>query len=418
MAGRGRLLATLALAGLGCHGTPERVPPAATVAFAVESLPAAAEARVEVTPDSLPAIPDAVKAVDLAPAPYRALTESQVVPMAAAASDVATALERETRIDTPRRTLRNSPREEAEAFRNALLHHSAREVRNRSIASALEAYYKLAEAEAGRVLLKAIEDEMTEAIGKAEKAEQAGLAARSQTEELSRKRLDLRLTRVQTYNAVEQLNALLRALMKLRGDDTARLLPSDFPPVSAEPIDEARAVGAALKWRPDLAALRVAERDMTENTLPIVRAMLGGFNALLGITGGEPVRGLIALLGWCEGDNELESRRAQVTQLRIEREYQVAAEVRSAIRTLSTQLARIDLARGKLEKRAAQLKDVELQASKGLAGFPTVLAARTEWLQARLDLTREVMAWHRARVELKKAQGVLVEEAGPSGGCR
>jgi outer membrane protein TolC len=104
---------------------------------------------------------------------------------------------------------------------------------------------------------------------------------------------------------------------------------------------------------------------------------------------------------------ELEVRRQQLRQRLNDRELAVAQEIRQAVRTLAAQQALVVLNRQKIRSWETGVRELEDRNKQGLASVSEVAMAKLDWLRARGDLVQEVMAWHRARIKLKEAQGVL-----------
>jgi hypothetical protein len=101
---------------------------------------------------------------------------------------------------------------------------------------------------------------------------------------------------------------------------------------------------------------------------------------------------------------ELEVRRQQLFDLIAERERQAADEVRAAAVALNSQTTQVALARWRAEHLAAQVAEARPQ------GPLAELAAELEAYRARAEVVAAVTAWHRSRVKLLAAQGLLGEE--------
>src|SRR5207302_1699969 len=98
-----------------------------------------------------------------------------------------------------------------------------------------------------------------------------------------------------------------------------------------------------------------------------------------------------------------------------DRERAAVMEIRQAASALACQAQLVVLARQRVESFHVRVKEMEDKSKQGLASFVEVTQAHLEWLRARGDLIKEVMAWHIARVKLKQAQGILAAECGFEG---
>jgi outer membrane protein TolC len=106
----------------------------------------------------------------------------------------------------------------------------------------------------------------------------------------------------------------------------------------------------------------------------------------------------------------LEVRRQQIQQHLADREQAVAQEIWQAVRTIAAQQQLIALTRQKVRSWQSKVRELEDRNKQGLASFTEVALAKLDWLRARGDLVKEVMAWHIARAKLRQAQGVLPRE--------
>jgi hypothetical protein len=354
---------------------------------------------------------------------YRELSARDCQCVAAAAAPKANALDYDrqviqTREDVARRLFPCHENELAQV-QKAILWYNALDARNLASATALEAFYHLAEAEAQRDLLAQSLILLDDTLAKTEDQVKQGLQARADYEILHRQRLDLQAEQAQLDLTVHNLNSTLRVDLGLdphSGD--WRIWPGiDFQEV-VEPVDPEAAITEALTHRPQLAALRTMQDKLDVKTLPAARALLRAVNGLPGMADAQPARLpalLLLAMGKRAGDKaEVEIRHQQLSQTLAEREHAIAEEVRQAARATGAEWDLVSLARDKANSLRDKVRDAEDQLKKGLgqASFAKVNEAKIEWLRARSAVVKEVTAWQIARVQLKLAEGVLVLECG------
>ena len=309
--------------------------------------------------------------------------------------------------------LRSHNQHELTEMKESILFHAAQEIRNRSAGTALELYYHLAEAEAKADLVEKSAGILHDLSTKFQEMKSKGLRLPIDYETLRRRQIDLQIQRTQLQVVIDQLNGELTHLLGLH-DCAAeeRLWPvADFT-ISSQPLDVEAAVIGGLGQRPELVLLRDGEQKLNARTLPAVRPLAGSFHALLGMMGQQPRSLLVAiLLRRLSGSHtELEVRRQQLRQHLAEQEKEVAQEIRQAAGTLIAQHEVAALSRQKVQSWESGIRDLEDRNRQGLTSPTEVAMGKLDWLRARGDLVKEVMAWHIARAKLKQAQGLLPVE--------
>jgi len=350
------------------------------------------------------------------PAAFHGLTEPQAQSLAVANTSIANQLEHDSKIDpnapSNARHIARRQHDEQETFRRTVMHFVAQDLRNRQAGGALEVYYRLAEAEVTGERLEESSVGLQATTAKAKESRDRGIALPIKYEDLQRQQIELDSNRVQVASTIEQLNTRLRGLLGLTGPGE-RLMPMELPALMTEPIDVARATQVALQYRADLQLLRYIEAEISVGNLVTVRNLLGSVNSLLGTTVTSDFKlFLLSLSETCFGQEALEvaQRRAQVQNLRHDREQQAINEVQTAIRNIETGIKRIALARDRLINTQLQEDAIQKRSSQGLSSFLEESSGQQDVLKARVELIKEMMAWQRARIELKQAQGMLVFE--------
>ena len=289
--------------------------------------------------------------------------------------------------------------------------YAADEARNTTAGLALTAYYRLAEA---RLQIRLVQEGLEIAEGvvaKAEELQKQGITLPEDLTKLRRQRSEVAADGLKVEllrdKLTEQLRHLADGKLCTKGIGTIEVFH-----VVEEPIDEAKAIAVALKYRPDLNLLRAALANLDASTLPLIRQLMGGFHPLLG----DKIRRCIPLFECLPralpllARGEMEKVRKELETMICERERQAASEVRQALRKVQTTVRLAGHARereGLASKRVAELED---RASKGLATNGDLPLARRDHVKARGDVLHEAIDWEIARVELRQAQGLLVRE--------
>lgn len=303
----------------------------------------------------------------------------------------------------------------ANRLRQCILYYTELEIRNRSAGAALELFYRIAEYEAKDDLLALGRTALGGAYDQAKDVADKGFKLPIELASLQRQQMEADADRVRVQGALLDFNARLKGLI---GHDQLpieeRLWPDADVGVSYEPIDVEAAIQVALRQRAELQLLRILDRDLDAKTLPVVRAFLQGVNGSLGATAvsHSPVGKMFAAIKALvtRRSAEQDQRSDQIQQLLDEREQAVATEVRQAVAQLATQGQLVDFDRQRVLAWEARVKEVEDRLAKSESTFLDVLQAKLEWYKARAALTADVMAWHRAQVQLRLAQGVFVGE--------
>lgn len=399
-----------AVVAAGCHAPPTAPAPPPSAPLPSPELPIVAPTSLEPDSKTLPTLdPLAAKPDDVAPPPagYRGLTEEVCRREAAARASAAGLFNQENRIP-PRAEVRRNFSPEADALTREVRDHLAAEGRNRAAAEALDEYFQLADAEGRGELMRAtlpVLDRLRETVRKA-RAE--GVRVPVDPNELDRQRAGLLGLLSQADAGARALDVDLKRRIGVPGRTPERLRPVGGLGVSAEPPDVEAAVRTAVESRPDLLALRTVYLQLSPETLPVVRELVRGrLGPGGGLVGGERVLARLVLARArarrldAAALAELEVRRQQLYDLIAEHERQAADEVRAAAVALSSQTTQVALTRWKAEHLAAQVAEAKPR------GPLAELAAELETYRARAEVVAAVTAWHRARVKLLAAQGLL-----------
>jgi outer membrane protein TolC len=287
-----------------------------------------------------------------------------------------------------------------------VLHHAADEARNRSAGDAMEAFYRLVEAEGRLPLLLHSQKEVNQSLRRAEELQAKGLPPPVEISVIRKQLTDLRSDEVNVRIAILQLNARLKALLGLPCGDYS-LWPLANLKVVPEEFDIHEAVDYGLHHRPDLALLEALADGLDTHSLALAGQVLGGVNPLLGGPSSSP--SCASLLACLDG-SKTQSAEQQVQTLLAERKRQATEEIRQAVRLVVYRVQLVILARQKVESEERRIKELEEKKAKGLEAEGDLSTARLNLYKAQGERLREVVNWEIARAQLRQAQGRLLEE--------
>lgn len=405
---------------VGCHSTPFGALGGcddSSTSFEM-TLPAVERRALEADLDKLPEPPPPDDSGEAPKQQYRQLTAREAQCAAAKASSTANMLDQE-RASLQERADRKFCKhsESLTQLQQTILLHTALEARNQAAGTALEAYYRLVEAEARWELLQLILKQLDDALAKLKDLQNQGLKVQVDYDEMVRQRREFQAQIVHLQRGIQDLNSELRRLFALESCQESWLFwpAADLSrPVAALALEEALHDG--LENRPQLLLLRELDGCLDRQSLPAVRLLLRSFNALLAMDQAPAgLKGMVAKLCASSEDAELDKTQRQLQQLLTEREQQVAHEIEQAVRAYQAQTELVRLARERLIIRKEKLVDLEAKDARGVTGFMETTIAKLDWLQARSDLLKEVIAQYVAGAKVRQARGLLVRECGFDG---
>jgi outer membrane protein TolC len=303
----------------------------------------------------------------------------------------------------------------ANKLRQCVLYFLELEIRNRSAGAALDLYFRVAEAEAKDELLDLGIRDLGTAYEQAKSVAEKGFKLPIELASLARQRLDAETDRVRVRSGLVDLNVRLKGLI---GQEDLPLNEQLWPDadftVNYSPVDVEAAIANAMNQRAELLLLRTLARDLDAKTLPVVREFLQGVAAGLGKQAkskspvGQLYDSLKAIVTLYAAERGL--RAGQLEQLIADREAAIATEVRQAAGQVAIHAQLVDLGRQRVDSNQARVQEMNDRLEKSAATFLDVLQAKLDWYKARAAFTGDVMGWHRAMAELRRAQGVLVAE--------
>jgi hypothetical protein len=343
---------------------------------------------------------------DPADAFYQGLNEADCPCLAARASTLGNLLDQKSQ--TPSQSMFKCLHsvDKASELSRTVLQLAADEARNRSAGDAMEAFYRLIEAEGRLPLLSLGLKEVNESLKRAEELRAKGLQPPVEISVIRKQLTDLRSDEVNLRIAILQLNARLKVLLGLSCSDY-HLWPLADLKVVPEKLDIDEAVNYGLHHRPDLALLEALAGGLDAGSLTLASQTLGGVNPLLG----EPssTAGFAALLA-CLGGSKTESAKLQVQTLLAERTRQATEEIRQAVGLVGYRVQLIILSRQKVEDEARRITELEEKKARGLDVEGQLSTARLNLYKAQGERLREVVEWKIARARLRQGQGRLLED--------
>ena len=284
---------------------------------------------------------------------------------------------------------------------------AADEIRNRSIADALEDYYKLAAAEGQIDLAAQAHGILRTHREAAQKAIDQGLKDRGDVNAIRRQLLEVESQAAKLEAGLGALNASLAGRLGLDSADTTPIWPADPMRVSAEVLDADTAVATALQYRPDLNLLRTLATSDTGDS-KLANSVLTGINPLLGSQrSAHPLAILLALVKMDGNDAKLHRQLMGVLETR---ERQAEAEVRAAVATLRGHRAAATAKAAEVRNLVARVDELAKREAAGQQVTVELVTARLDLLKARGELLQGVADWHIADAKLRQAMGLLVRE--------
>jgi outer membrane protein TolC len=300
---------------------------------------------------------------------------------------------------------------ERQRFYETVTGFAGEEVRNRRAGDALEAYYRLAEAEGRADLLRDALAELQAVIDRARDLQKRGVLGPEAAEAALRRWAESRGDQVELDVNIDQLNGQLKAMDGLASDvePDYRIWPTDPLLVTGEDPDPKRSVAEGLARRPDLNLLRALAAGLDARTLPAATQALSTVSPLLGGPAGgcKWLTDLAADILPCVKNGAVETLRGQVDALLQARERQAAQEIATAARLVAARRVQARLASQRAELAGRKVKDLEERLSKGENVRTELTTARLDALKDRGDEVHAAANFMIACTRLKQAMGLL-----------
>jgi hypothetical protein len=293
----------------------------------------------------------------------------------------------------------------------AVTGYAAEEVRNRRAGDALEAYYRLAEAEGRADLLREALTELQAVVDRARDLQKRGVVGPEVAEAALRKWAESRGDEVELDANIDQLNGQLKGMDSLASDvkPDYRIWPSDPLLVAGEDPDPSRCVADGLTLRPDLNLLRALGAGLDARTLPVATQALSTVSSLLGGPAGgcKCLTELAASILPCLKNGAVETAHGQIDALMQARERQATQEITTAARLVAARRVEAGLVSLRAELAGRKVKDLEERLNKGENVRTELTTARLDALKDRGDRVHAAANFMIAWARLKQAMGLL-----------
>lgn len=299
-----------------------------------------------------------------------------------------------------------------QAVRATTACYLAEEVRNRTAAAALTAYYKLLELELTSDVLASTVAELDELLVVNEKLTASGFKQAADAHELRKQRIELLASQTKLRSGIQRLNGELKALLAIDPRTPGLLLPADQVRVVPDPLDVDQAVQLGLRMRPELNLLRALANVADPRAVAAVRRALIGLAPPLAAVLSATSETIPALTPWVREAAKADavSLRRQVLALLADRERAVVKEVRAAADEWGTARELAGLARSRFELAQGRVTEYEARSKAGQAVEVDRRRARLDALKAEGELVAEIAKWKAADVKAREAMGLLARE--------
>jgi hypothetical protein len=289
--------------------------------------------------------------------------------------------------------------------------YAGEELRNRRAGEALEAYYRLAEAEGRAGLLREALTELQAGIERARDLQKRGVLGPEAAEAALRRWAESRRDQIDLDVLIDQLNGQLKGMDNLAWDVAPdyRIWPTDPLLVTGEDPDPGPCIAEGLARRADLNLLRALRAGLDARTQPVATQALGSVSSLLGGPAGgcKWLTNLAAAILPCLKSGAVETARGQVDTLLQARERQAAQEITTAARLVAARRVEASLASLRAELAGRKLKDLEERWRKGYDVRTELTTARLDALKDRGDQVHAAADFMVACARLKQAMGLL-----------
>jgi hypothetical protein len=364
--------------------------------------------EVQIVPDSEP--PSAFAELQLPV--YRALSADVCQCLAVRNAEAANVLQAERHGE---RHNANHPPLESISKRRLLYEtvtgYAGEELRNRRAGEALEAYFRLAEAEGRAGLLRDALTELQAAIERAQDFQKRGVLGPETAEAALRRWAESRRDQIDLDVLIDQLNGQLKAMDNLACDvaQDYRIWPTAPLLVAGEDPDPGSCIAEGLARRADLNLLRALRAGLDARTQPVATQALSTVSSLLGGPAGgcKCLADLAAAIVPCLKSEAVETARGQVDTLLQARERQAAQEITTAARLVAARRVEAKLASLRAELAGRKVKDLEDRLRKGYDVRTELTTARLDALKDRGDQVHAAADFMVACARLRQAMGWL-----------
>lgn len=364
---------------------------------------------------------------EFVPVPSPALTAEQVRCQAVNSATLArlTEMERGLACELHQGTSCLTPNQKA--LEQELLWFRTRQQANKAAATAVEIFFRLAEAQQQAQNLTARRAEIESIQADVNELKANDLPVEQDPAELDRQRLSIQETQASLeagrVKGWSQLQVLLGSTFPQEIPDMQ--VGGGIPPHPPEPTD---AVHTAWQSHPELRSLQTMIQRLTPETLPVARAVLqqyeGGLGTVQASGFGAQAQQFLKVLCIFRPNRcplpsqvrEWEVRKVQLIELLDQREKAIAAEVETALVSWNTAIRQWQSANQRLDSWQMQLQNLKQKqpVDESVTAFD-LAEARLGILEAKSNCIQFAFEARQAQVQLWTAQGVIGSGCGLPG---
>jgi outer membrane protein TolC len=305
-----------------------------------------------------------------------------------------------------------SNRYASDMLRVTAANYFSAEARNKCAGSALAIYYRILELELKSDVLTSSIAELDSLIKVNDVMVQKGFKQAADTHELRKQRIELDVDRTKLRSALLKLNAELKSLLSIDPGSKGFLLPSDQVKVVPDPLDVDSAVRLAMQIRAELNLLRAVGNMVDHRTVEAVRQVLIGVAPPLAAVLHRVEYAIPEVLPFVNAVTKADVAvlRKQIYNLLLDREREIAKDVRTSIEEWVTARDLVSIARQRYDLVQERTTELEKKAKVGQAVELDLRKSRLEQLQAESDLITEIAKWKLADVKAREVIGLLCDD--------
>ena len=237
--------------------------------------------------------------------------------------------------------------------------------RNEAAGNALELFYRLAEAELQRGVLRRSLEETDQALADYRQLQQKGLPLADDDSALHRQRLELLGKQVQLETQAHQAEGQLGRLLAVPCEPQSPLSPIADLSLSVAAVDADAAVAQGLALRGDLCMLRVLCQNLNQETLPAFRAAMQQVGGPLSSSAPPALRHLLKKNDPSQLACEQQTARLKCCLVLTDQTRAAEVEIRQAAREVVGKLRQAALARQKWASWQQRVEDLRAKRDAG-----------------------------------------------------
>ena len=281
------------------------------------------------------------------------------------------------------------------------------DMRSADAQEAMAAFYHLTELESAVEHLRALIQGATDAARRARELSDYDLAPNISPDDFDQSLLELedRLAEVELRRL--ELNLQLQRKLGCTLATNEFFWPHTSPVVEFEPVDVDEAVAIGLSHRSDLRIIRLVMCNSDKDTMPVVRRILATVDGALGTaTAQEGLHHRLRCIACSRHEPSVRCRQLQI--LLDDAERGATVEIRMAAFKVKSQYERIGLAQQALDSRKEHLRTLRSKREVENTTAFDITLAQNDVYKAEIDLIHHIGELRQAQLQLRHAQGILV----------